>query len=311
MRLVLVESEKDHVHHAEIGLETIGSAVAGENKFHEPIIELAILLPSGDAQVRELVFFQRPGIQRIGERDQLLSKLKSCIASVRAQAPTAPPTLPHDTGAAAEPGGLLTPAPDIPTGKTPASISPVMERMPRGPENPLKNSRMVNLLERVPFKAFPALLVIFVAVVGGMITYIAILHENPAAFATPGARQAGAGPASAAPAPTAPPQPESTLAPAPTPPPTLTIPHSGVWVRVQYNGTFIGTVGAKGLLRQVNATGDRFYQIVTRDGIVDISLEKQEASGEPLAVALYKDGSLVRQSTTSVPKGTINLHVSL
>jgi hypothetical protein len=191
--------------------------------------------------------------------------------------------------------------------------------MPRGPENPLKNSRMVNLLERVPFKAFPALLVIFVAVVGGMITYMAILHENPAAFAThatvspavAGARQAGAGPASAAPAPTAPPQPESTLAPAPTPPPTLTIPHSGVWVRVQYNGTFIGSVGAKGLLRQVNATGDRFYQIVTRDGIVDISLEKQEASGEPLAVALYKDGSLVRQSTTSVPKGTINLHVSL
>lgn len=316
LRLVIVESGKDHVHHAEISLETISSAVAGENKFHEPTIELSLLLPSGDSQTRDLVFFQRPGVLKTGERDQLLSKLKSCIASVRAQVPGPAATVPHDPEVAAEPGAPPQQALDIPTGRTPDGISPVMERMPRGPEDPLKNSRIVPVLDRVPLRAFPLLLVIFVAVVGGMITFTVILHENPAAFAThvtvsPAAPQAGAGAAPAAVVPAVTSQPASTATPAPTPVPTIAIPRSGVWVRVQYNGTFIGSVGAKGILRQVNATGDRFYQILARDGIVDISLEKQEASGEPLAVALYKDGALVRQSATSVPKGSINLHISL
>ncbi|WAC05428.1 MAG: hypothetical protein OS112_02000 [Methanoregula sp.] len=316
MRLVLVESEKDHVHHAEISLETIGSAAAGENKFHEPTIALNILLPSGDAQMRELVFFQRPGIQKVGERDQLLSKLKEHIAAVRAQAPKPAETLPHDPGAAAEPGPLPEGVPDITRDQKPVGISLVMERMPKGPEDPLKNSRIVSLLDHVPLRAFPVLLVVIVAVFGGMITFAVILHENPAAFAghapvSPAVPQAGAVTSQAAPVPETQPQPVFTVTPAPTPPPAIAIPQSGIWVRVQSNATFVGAVGARGFLRQVNATGDQFYQIQARDGIVDISLEKQEASGDPLAVAIYKDGSLVRQTSTSVPKATIDIHISV
>jgi hypothetical protein len=59
----------------------------------------------------------------------------------------------------------------------------------------------------------------------------------------------------------------------------------------------------------VNATGDRFYQILAKDDIIDISIGKQDASGDPLTVGLYKDGALVKQSNTSVPLGTIDLHI--
>jgi hypothetical protein len=61
----------------------------------------------------------------------------------------------------------------------------------------------------------------------------------------------------------------------------------------------------------VNATGDRFYQILAKDDIIDISIEKQDASGDPLTVGIYKDGGLVKQSTTSTPRGIIDLHFNL
>jgi hypothetical protein len=61
----------------------------------------------------------------------------------------------------------------------------------------------------------------------------------------------------------------------------------------------------------VNATGDRFYQILANDGIIDISIGKQEASGDPLTVGIYKDGALVKQSNTSTPRGIIDLHFNL
>jgi len=313
IRLVLVQSEKDRVHHEDIRLDTIGSVIAGENKFHEPTI--TIILSSGEAPGRELVFFQKPGFQRIGERDQLIAKLMGQIPLSKVQAAEPVSLLPPVQGTETAPGtpggaeagggqnGSLPPQPQRRNQVTPDSLYPP------------KDSPVVTVLERVPFKAFPALLVIFVAVVGGMITYAAILHENPAALTwhttvSPIAPGAAAGPAPAGPAPAATPAatPEVTV---PPPPPTIAIPQSGVWVRVQSPGTFIGSVGTKGLLRQVNATGDRFYQILAKDDIIDISIEKQDASGDPLTVGIYKNGALVKQSNTSTPRGTIDLHFNL
>ncbi|MCX6692201.1 MAG: hypothetical protein NTW33_09200 [Methanoregula sp.] len=311
IRLVLVESEKDRVHHEDIRLDTIGSVVPGENKFHEPTVTITLF--SGEAPGRELVFFQKPGFMRIGERDQLIVKLKGHIPLSKVQAEEPVSLLPSvqgtDTAPGAEAGGepdaSQPPRPQRREDETPVSLYPP------------KDSPVATIIERVPFKAFPALLVIFVAVVGGMITYVAIMHENPAALTwhttvSPAIPGAAAGPAlssqtaSAAPEATPEATPQVTV---PPPPPTIAIPPSGVWVRVQSPGTFIGSVGAKGFLRQVNATGDRFYQILANDGIIDISIEKQDASGDPLTVGIYKNGALVKQSNTSVPRGTIELHI--
>jgi hypothetical protein len=313
IRLVLVQSEKDRVHHEDIRLDTIGSVIAGENKFHEPTV--TIIFSSGEASGGELIFFQKPGFQRIGERDQLIAKLRGHIPVSKVQAAEPVSLLPSVQGTETAPGtsrgAEVGGNEDAPVPTQPQRSGQVT------PDSlyPPKDSPVVTILERVPFKAFPALLVIFVAVVGGMITYAAILHENPAALTwhttvSPIAPGAAAGPAPAGPAPAVTPAatPEVTV---PPPPPTIAIPPSGVWVRVQSPGTFIGSVGAKGLLRQVNATGDRFYQILAKDDIIDISIEKQEASGDPLTVGIYKDGALVKQSNTSTPRGTIDLHFNL
>ena len=312
IRLVLVESEKDRVHHEDIRLDTIGSVVAGENKFHEPTVTITLF--SGEAPGRELVFFQKPGFLRIGERDQLIAKLRGQIplSKVQAEEPVSllpsvqqgTEATPGTIGEAEAGGGLDAPLPSQPQRRqdeTPLSLYPP------------KDSPVATLLERIPFKAFPALLVIFVAVMGGIITYGVILHENPAALSwhttvSPAVPGAAAGPAPAGPPPAVTPAATPQVA-VPPPPPTIAIPPSGVWVRIQYPGTFIGSVGAKGFLRQVNATGDRFYQILAKDDIIDISIGKQDASGDPLTVGLYKDGALVKQSNTSVPLGTIDLHI--
>ena len=317
IRLVLVQSEKDRVHHEDILLDTIGSVVAGENKFHEPTV--TIILSSGEAPGRELVFFQKPGFLRVGERDQLIAKLRGQIPVSKVQADEPVSLLPSVQGtetAPGTPGGAETGGnDDVPVPTQPQR----REQVTPDSLYPPKDSPVVTILERIPFRAFPALLVIFVAVVGGMITYAAILHENPAALTwhatghttiSPIAPEAVAGLAPSAQTPAAAPAatPEVTV---PPPPPTIAIPPSGVWVRVQYPGTFIGSVGAKGFLRQVNATGDMFYQILAKDDIIDISIGKQDASGDPLTVGLYKDGGLVKQSTTSTPRGIIDLHFNL
>jgi hypothetical protein len=98
----------------------------------------------------------------------------------------------------------------------------------------------------------------------------------------------------------------------PTSPPQLLVPKFGVWVRLTSNGTYTGSVGTtRGGMKEVNTSGDQFYQISVRDGIVDVSVQKQEGSGDELAVAVYKEGVLVTRTNTTVPKGTVDLHANL
>jgi hypothetical protein len=67
----------------------------------------------------------------------------------------------------------------------------------------------------------------------------------------------------------------------------------------------------KGGLREVNTTGEQYYQVPASDGIIDVALQKQEGSRDELAVEIYRDGSLVTRSNTTAPKGTVDLHVNL
>ncbi|OPY39294.1 MAG: hypothetical protein A4E35_00064 [Methanoregula sp. PtaU1.Bin051] len=89
------------------------------------------------------------------------------------------------------------------------------------------------------------------------------------------------------------------------------IPQTGVWVRVIYSGQFKGTVGTAADQSPVNDTGDKFYAIATSEGIVQASIQKRDGSGEELVVEVYKNGSLVKRQTTTVPKGVIDLQVNL
>ena len=90
--------------------------------------------------------------------------------------------------------------------------------------------------------------------------------------------------------------------------PVASIPQTGVWVRVYYPGNFTGSVGPVGLMREVNSTGDQFYQLPISSGTIEGSIQKQDGSAKTLVVAIYKDGALVTRLETAVPLGVIYLN---
>ncbi|MDD1698319.1 MAG: hypothetical protein LUQ36_08145 [Methanoregula sp.] len=113
--------------------------------------------------------------------------------------------------------------------------------------------------------------------------------------------------------------PTPTLSPSPTPPitilptsqPTASIPEKGVWVKVQYTGNFTGRVGTAGNVKQVNASGDQYYQIPINDGIVEVLVQKEDGSGNMLVVEIYQNGKMVARSTKATPYGAIEVRETI
>jgi hypothetical protein len=134
--------------------------------------------------------------------------------------------------------------------------------------------------------AVSILVLIILAVVGGMILNV---HVGP---------QKGNEPL----------VPVVTMAPLlPATPAPVTIPGNGVWVRVEYNGSFIGDVGNPGSLQHVGGSGDRFYYIPKSDDLVQASIQKQDNSGNTLTIEVYRNGEMVLYRTTRAPKGEVQI----
>jgi hypothetical protein len=97
----------------------------------------------------------------------------------------------------------------------------------------------------------------------------------------------------------------------PTPAPLLTlIPADGVWVRIEYPGTFIGRVGNPELMHPTSGSGVQLYKILWSDRIVQVSAQKQENSGDTLLVEVYNNGTLIKRSSTRVPMGSIEILIN-
>jgi len=88
--------------------------------------------------------------------------------------------------------------------------------------------------------------------------------------------------------------------------PVVSIPETGVWVRVIYDRHYYGRVGNPGDLSEVSGTGDQFYPIRNSDNLVQVSLQKQDNSGEPLTVMIYRNGTAVYQDSTRIPRGDVS-----
>jgi len=54
------------------------------------------------------------------------------------------------------------------------------------------------------------------------------------------------------------------------------VPQTGIWAEVIYDKTYTGQVGTPGSKVTVTDTGDHFYIIPTKDGVVDITLTKTD-----------------------------------
>jgi len=98
--------------------------------------------------------------------------------------------------------------------------------------------------------------------------------------------------------------PESAVRQAPAPTPAI-IPAEGTWVRVEYNGTFVGWVGTTGSLQHVGGFGERFYQIRNDTRYVQATFQKQDYSGKTLTVEVYFRGVMTYRRTVRSPMGEI------
>jgi hypothetical protein len=102
--------------------------------------------------------------------------------------------------------------------------------------------------------------------------------------------------------------PTQTLLPITTTAPNI-IPAEGVWVKVTYNGTFLGTYGNPGALKEVRGTGEQIYAIKNSNDLVQALFTKQDDYGDVLTVEVYNNGTMVTQVSKRTPRGTISILV--
>jgi hypothetical protein len=107
----------------------------------------------------------------------------------------------------------------------------------------------------------------------------------------------------------------TVVVPIVTSPPVTTLvpqevmPSQGVWVKVTYNGTYLGEYGNPGGLILVRGTGEQFYAIKNSSDLVQASFQKMDYSGDTLTVDIYNNGSLITDISKSAPEATIALLV--
>jgi hypothetical protein len=89
--------------------------------------------------------------------------------------------------------------------------------------------------------------------------------------------------------------------------PALPVPQVGVWVRVNSTAHYFGNVGNPELMQKISGTGDNFYKVLRSDRPVQVSVQKQDNSGALLAVAVYRDGTLIGTRSVTSPMGTVDL----
>jgi hypothetical protein len=172
----------------------------------------------------------------------------------------------------------LSAAPEIPPAETPPTVQ-VPARQPPAPQP-----------GRIPVRVMAVIILVMLAVIGG--AAIILLHPSGNTD----------GPDHPAITPT------QTLLPITTTAPVV-IPTEGVWVKVMYNGTFVGTYGNPGDLREVRGTGEQIYAIKNTNDLVQASFTKQDDYGDILTVEVYNNGTRVTQVTKRTPGGTIAILV--
>jgi hypothetical protein len=160
---------------------------------------------------------------------------------------------------------------------------------------------------------FAALAIVILVVIGGIVIFANPLGTMPQnAVITPAATPVPTV-AIATPVPSPSPAVTPEMTATPLPEPKVLIPKNGVWIRITYAGTFSGTVGTPSNQYTVGErdTGDQFFSIPTINGPAVASIQKLDGSSGSLAIEVYKNGELMKRTTTVAPKGIIDLQVDL
>jgi PBP1b-binding outer membrane lipoprotein LpoB len=90
----------------------------------------------------------------------------------------------------------------------------------------------------------------------------------------------------------------------PTP---ITIPVTGIFVKVSYIGGFNGTYGINNVMQKVRNSGDRLYTIEGETGTVTATFSKEDRSSHALTAEIWKDGKLLTSAANSTAFGKVSV----
>jgi len=90
--------------------------------------------------------------------------------------------------------------------------------------------------------------------------------------------------------------------------PTATVPVTGVYVHVNYIGSFAGTYGMNGEKLTVRNSGDRVFPLNATTGTVSASFHKEDRSTRhEIEVEIYKDGKAIKFGKNASAYGDVSI----
>ncbi|NMB77846.1 MAG: hypothetical protein GYA23_01985 [Methanomicrobiales archaeon] len=308
LRLMLVDRTHPRILPQDIPFTAIETVTIGENTAGEPVLSLSVVTRDGTRQPLGVTFPEAPRVNRTQERDEWAARLRELSVTAQQNSGVIETEL--------VPPWVAGPVPEGPAVPDTEEIVPAGTRF-KGPSISERRNKAAGASRNRSIGIAVAIILVIAVVIAGVYFFAPPFAPGPAPRDTPAPT---AVPTEVTPQETMPvttPAPEVTIPTVtettvvPKPSPQSIIPASGVWARVQYDGAFSGSVGAPGRFKDVTGSGEQFFQIPAKDEIVTATITKLDASGNPLTIGIYQDGTLVKSATITKPKGTISLDADL
>jgi len=87
-----------------------------------------------------------------------------------------------------------------------------------------------------------------------------------------------------------------------------TVPVTGVWVLMDYIGSYSGKYGMTSDLQTLDSSGSRLFEIVNATGTIQVVAEKKDSSTKhELTASIYKDGKLLKSGSTKDSYGKVSI----
>jgi len=86
------------------------------------------------------------------------------------------------------------------------------------------------------------------------------------------------------------------------------VPATGIWVEVNYLGSFVGQYGTSGNMSVEKDSGDKVYPVNGGNGTISAIFQKQDdSSRHDLTVQIWKDGTVVKFASNSSAFGIVSI----
>jgi len=302
-RLILVDNRIDAIPQKNIPLASIREIKKVGETGKDPAIALSVMTESGSIRQLVITFPSYGDSGNNAEFREWVQSLEDRTASTRA-VPHVNTLTPAKTGVDVKPGILPIVEPAVPPKARDwvPDFTPFIPKSQPEQTPPPKKSQYIKI---------GAIILVIVVIIGVILVVGPFTKGKPTVPQVPVTTPALT--TTATPLSTQTPQvlPTTAVSPVSTAPPQYLIPKTGVWVRLQYPGNYVGYIGAQALYKQVNSTGEQYLQLPVATGMIDGSIEKQDGSTDNLIVEIYKDGTLISQKSTRTPNGVLDIHVSV